>query len=130
MIRKLFPLLYKCLTCWCIILFCIFYIFRIILRSDNPYLTPYRMILFKFSSSVPCVTEMNDFISSFLFSIETQTTIGYGTRTPNTEYPEALFLISVQSIFGMLLQSIVIGVVYAKLSRPKTRGASVIFRYA
>ncbi len=32
------------------------------------------------SSHVPCVQTINDFTSCFLFSIETQHTIGYGTR--------------------------------------------------
>ena len=31
-------------------------------------------------SFVPCVTALNDFTSCFLFSVETQHTIGYGTR--------------------------------------------------
>ncbi len=32
------------------------------------------------SSFVPCVAGIKDFTSCFLFSIETQHTIGYGTR--------------------------------------------------
>lgn len=32
------------------------------------------------SSFKPCVTAINDFTSCFLFSVETQHTIGYGTR--------------------------------------------------
>ena len=32
------------------------------------------------SSHIPCVQTINDFTSCFLFSIETQHTIGYGTR--------------------------------------------------
>lgn len=75
----------------------------------------------------PCVTLMHDFVSSFLFSMETQYTTGYGTRAPTTECPEAIFLLCIQSIFGVLLQSVMVGVVFSKLSRPKIRGESIIF---
>ena len=33
------------------------------------------------SSFVPCVTNIKNFASSFLFSVETQHTIGYGGRS-------------------------------------------------
>ena len=37
------------------------------------------------STHVPCVQTINDFTSCFLFSIETQHTIGYGTRQAHSE---------------------------------------------
>ncbi|CAH1391177.1 unnamed protein product [Nezara viridula] len=76
----------------------------------------------------PCITMMPDFISAFLFSLETQYTTGYGTRAPTTECPEAIFLLSVQSIFGVLLQSVMVGAVFAKLARPKNRGHAISYR--
>nr|XP_018914499.1 PREDICTED: inward rectifier potassium channel 2-like [Bemisia tabaci] len=75
----------------------------------------------------PCVTELNDFISAFMFSLETQYTTGYGTRSPTTECPEAIFLLSFQSIFGLLLQAVLTGVIFAKLTRPKCRTQTIVF---
>ncbi|XP_075228588.1 ATP-sensitive inward rectifier potassium channel 11-like isoform X2 [Lycorma delicatula] len=74
-----------------------------------------------------CVTSMDDFISCFLFSMETQYSSGYGTRSPTTECPEAVFLVGVQSILGSLLQAAMSGIVFAKFARPKMRSQAVMF---
>ena len=50
-----------------------------------------------------CILEVDGFSSSFLFSLETQHTIGYGTRQTTTECPEAILLVSLQVFFDMLL---------------------------
>ena len=47
---------------------------------------------------VPCIAEVNGFASSFLFSLETQHTIGYGSRQTTTECPLAMIVVSVQVI--------------------------------
>ena len=44
----------------------------------------------------PCILEVHDFSSCFLFSLETQHTIGYGTRQTTTECPDAMILVSLQ----------------------------------
>ncbi|KAL1131057.1 hypothetical protein AAG570_012294 [Ranatra chinensis] len=75
----------------------------------------------------PCVTLVEDMVSAFMFSLETQYTTGYGTRSPTTQCPEAIFLICVQSIFGMLQESVMVGIVFAKLSRPKARSQAILF---
>lgn len=75
----------------------------------------------------PCVTLMNDFISCFLFSLETQYSTGYGSRSPTTECPEGIFVLIVQSICGMLIQSVMTGIVFAKLARPKARTQNIMF---
>ncbi|KAG8296901.1 LOW QUALITY PROTEIN: ATP-sensitive inward rectifier potassium channel 12-like [Homalodisca vitripennis] len=79
------------------------------------------------SNREPCVTMMNDFVSCFLFSLETQYSTGYGSRSPTTECPEAIILLIIQSIFGVLIQSTMAGIVFAKLSRPKARSQHIIF---
>nr|UZS41056.1 inward rectifier potassium channel 3 [Nilaparvata lugens] len=75
----------------------------------------------------PCVTMMDDFISCFLFSMETQYSSGYGTRSPTTECPEAVFLVGFQSIFGALLQLSMSGIIFAKFARPKMRQQAIMF---
>ncbi|CAH1104027.1 unnamed protein product [Psylliodes chrysocephalus] len=76
---------------------------------------------------VPCITNIRGFTSCFLFSIETQHTIGYGGRTTTEECPEAIFVMCIQSITGVMIQAFMVGVVFAKLSRPKKRTQTLMF---
>ena len=52
----------------------------------------------------PCVLAIHNFASAFLFSVETQHTIGYGTRQTTEKCPEAIFLQSLQSVVGVIIQ--------------------------
>ena len=45
---------------------------------------------------VPCIKEIDGFASCFLFSLETQHTIGYGSRQTTTKCPDAMLVMSVQ----------------------------------
>ncbi|KAI5728835.1 hypothetical protein M8J77_021876 [Diaphorina citri] len=76
---------------------------------------------------VPCVIGVNSFASSLLFSIETQHTIGYGSRSTTTECPEAIWLMCVQSIVGTIIQAFMTGLVFAKVARPKQRTQTLLF---
>ena len=76
---------------------------------------------------VPCILEVYDFTSSFLFSLETQHTIGYGTRQTTTECPQAILVVSFQAVLGCLIQAFMVGLVFSKLSRPRNRSKTVIF---
>ena len=55
------------------------------------------------------------------FSLETQHTIGYGTRYITEVCPLAFIVLGTQCICGVLLQTILAGVVIAKVLRPKKR---------
>ncbi|XP_015791042.1 G protein-activated inward rectifier potassium channel 3-like [Tetranychus urticae] len=74
-----------------------------------------------------CVNGVDTFATAFLFSVETQHTIGYGSRYTNEECPEAIFVMCVQSITGVMIQCFVVGFVFAKLSRPKKRSQTLMF---
>ncbi|XP_023012963.1 G protein-activated inward rectifier potassium channel 3 isoform X3 [Leptinotarsa decemlineata] len=78
-------------------------------------------------SWTPCVTNIRSFTSAFLYSIETQHTIGYGGRVITEECPEAIFVMCIQSIAGVMIQAFMVGVVFAKLSRPKKRTQTLLF---
>ncbi|CAH2239810.1 jg20743 [Pararge aegeria aegeria] len=79
----------------------------------------------------PCVFNIYDFTSCFLFSIETQHTIGYGARTTTEECPEAIFIMCLQSIVGVMIQAFMVGIVFAKMTRPKHRTQTLLFsKYA
>ncbi|XP_044731680.1 G protein-activated inward rectifier potassium channel 3-like isoform X2 [Chrysoperla carnea] len=75
----------------------------------------------------PCVTNIQSFTSCFLFSVETQHTIGYGGRTTTEECPEAIFVMCLQSITGVFIQAFMVGIVFAKLARPKKRTETLLF---
>ena len=75
----------------------------------------------------PCILEITDFASCFLFSLETQHTIGYGSRQTTNECVEAIIVMSLQSVIGCLIQAFMVGLVFAKLSIPKNRAKTVVF---
>ncbi|XP_066259524.1 G protein-activated inward rectifier potassium channel 4-like isoform X2 [Euwallacea similis] len=79
------------------------------------------------SDWIPCVLHISGFTSCFLFSIETQHTIGYGVRTTTEECPEAVFIMCLQSIAGMIIQAFMVGIVFAKMTRPKLRTQTLQF---
>ncbi|XP_042884249.1 G protein-activated inward rectifier potassium channel 3-like isoform X1 [Penaeus japonicus] len=75
----------------------------------------------------PCVVNIYSFTSCFLFSVETQHTIGYGSRHTTEYCPEAIIIMCVQSITGVMIQAFMVGIVFAKLSRPKKRTQTLLF---
>lgn len=79
------------------------------------------------SGWVPCIWAIDGIFASFLFSLETQHTIGYGTRQTSTECPMAMFVMSTQSVLGCLIQAFMVGLVFAKLSTPNKRARTVVF---
>ncbi|KAK6643041.1 hypothetical protein RUM43_004544 [Polyplax serrata] len=75
----------------------------------------------------PCVENLFNFASCFLFSVETQHTIGYGGRATNEECPEAIFVMCIQSITGVMISAFLAGIFFAKMSRPKQRRQTLLF---
>ncbi|XP_050345907.1 G protein-activated inward rectifier potassium channel 3-like isoform X1 [Nymphalis io] len=76
---------------------------------------------------IPCLNNVNSFTGCFLFSVETQHTIGYGSRTTNEECPEAIFVMCLQSIVGVFIQAFMVGLIFAKLARAKKRNTTLLF---
>jgi len=79
------------------------------------------------SGWMPCVWQINNFASVFLFSVETQHTIGYGGRQTTEECPEAIFVMCFQSVVGVMIQACMVGIIFSKLSRPKKRASTLMF---
>uniref|UniRef100_A0A3Q3MZE3 ATP-sensitive inward rectifier potassium channel 12-like n=1 Tax=Labrus bergylta TaxID=56723 RepID=A0A3Q3MZE3_9LABR len=77
----------------------------------------------------PCILHIQGFIGAFLFSIETQTTIGYGFRCVTEECPIAVATVVVQSIVGCIIDSFMIGTIMAKMVRPKKRAQTLLFSH-
>lgn len=80
-----------------------------------------------FDSKVVCLDNVDSWTAAFLFSLETQTTIGYGGRQVTPYCPEGVGLIVVQTIVGLFITCSMLGLTFAKLSRPKNRANTVVF---
>ncbi|KAL7878857.1 hypothetical protein AOLI_G00098310 [Acnodon oligacanthus] len=77
----------------------------------------------------PCVENLNGFVSAFLFSIETETTIGYGYRVITEKCPEGIILLLVQAILGSIVNAMMVGCMFVKISQPKNRAETLMFSH-
>uniref|UniRef100_A0A3Q1JP68 Potassium inwardly rectifying channel subfamily J member 16 n=1 Tax=Anabas testudineus TaxID=64144 RepID=A0A3Q1JP68_ANATE len=75
----------------------------------------------------PCVDNVRGFTGAFMFSVETQATIGYGYRGITENCIVAIILVTVQDIFSCVLDTIVIGIVAAKMASARKRAQTVGF---
>ena len=75
----------------------------------------------------PCVSDIHDFTSCFLFSVETQHTIGYGGRATTEQCPIAIIVMTVQSIFGVIIQACMAGIIFAKFTIANKRSKTIVF---
>ncbi|XP_019748478.1 ATP-sensitive inward rectifier potassium channel 10-like [Hippocampus comes] len=79
------------------------------------------------SNHTPCVMQMQTLTGAFLFSLESQTTIGYGFRCITEECPVAIVLLIIQLLITTLMEIFITGTFLAKVARPKKRGETVKF---
>ncbi|XP_071387851.1 ATP-sensitive inward rectifier potassium channel 15 [Centroberyx affinis] len=79
------------------------------------------------SNHTPCVTNVETLTGAFLFSLESQTTIGYGFRYISEECPLAIFTLVAQLVITGLAEIFVTGAFLAKLARPKKRAETIKF---
>ncbi|XP_062869646.1 G protein-activated inward rectifier potassium channel 2 [Trichomycterus rosablanca] len=75
----------------------------------------------------PCVNNLEGFVSAFLFSIETETTIGYGYRVITDKCLEGIVLLLVQSVLGSIVNAFMVGCMFVKISQPKKRAETLVF---
>lgn len=79
------------------------------------------------TQNMPCILHVQGFVGALLFSMETQTTIGYGWRCVTEECPVAVVTVVIQSIVGCIIDSFMIGTIMAKMARPKKRNHTLMF---
>lgn len=58
-------------------------------------------------------------LSLFFFSVQTLSTVGYGTMSPIGAYANAI--VSIEVFVGMMLTALATGVVFARFARPRAR---------
>ncbi|XP_061659321.1 ATP-sensitive inward rectifier potassium channel 1-like isoform X2 [Syngnathoides biaculeatus] len=76
---------------------------------------------------VMCIANVNSLTTAFLYSLETQTTIGYGGRAPTGQCGGTVAILILQSMAGVFINSFMCGVILAKISLPKRRAKTVSF---
>ncbi|XP_037553142.1 inward rectifier potassium channel 16-like [Nematolebias whitei] len=74
-----------------------------------------------------CMANVRGFTGAFLFSMETQATIGYGFRGMLENCMVAIVVVTIQDIISCFLDTIVIGVVVAKMASARKRAQTVGF---
>ncbi len=79
------------------------------------------------SNHTACVLNVDSLTGAYLFSLETQTTIGYGFRYISEECPLAIATLVLQLVITGLAEIFVTGAFLAKLARPKKRAGSIRF---
>ncbi|XP_023680405.2 ATP-sensitive inward rectifier potassium channel 1-like isoform X1 [Paramormyrops kingsleyae] len=75
----------------------------------------------------PCVRNVYGLTTAFLYSLETQTTIGYGSRYITGVCPSSVALIIIQTLMGTMLNCFMCSIILAKMSMPKKRAKSITF---
>lgn len=75
----------------------------------------------------PCVYEVRSFTAAFLFSLETQTTIGYGSRGMSENCMLAIIIVTVQDVISVFIDTFIIGIVIAKMASARKRAQTVGF---
>ena len=81
----------------------------------------------KYNSTAVCIDNVETWTAAFLFSVETQTTIGYGGRQVTPECPEGVVLLVFQTLVGVFINCSLLGLIFVKISRPRNRKDTVIF---
>ena len=78
-------------------------------------------------TTVPCLNNVDSFTDAFLFSLETQHTIGYGFRNPSSQCSIAVCMVYIQFIIGVAVQCVTAGLVVAKLQLGKRTSKALVF---
>ncbi|KAG5843810.1 hypothetical protein ANANG_G00154850 [Anguilla anguilla] len=75
----------------------------------------------------PCFENVDGFLAALLLSVESQRTIGYGSRMVTANCMEGVVLIMAQSIVGSIIDALMVGCMFVKISRPQKRAQTLIF---
>uniref|UniRef100_A0A3P9L8A0 G protein-activated inward rectifier potassium channel 1 n=1 Tax=Oryzias latipes TaxID=8090 RepID=A0A3P9L8A0_ORYLA len=97
------------------------------LRGELGQQQPFEKLQTNSGDQKPCYFGLDGFISALLFSVETQRTIGYGSRTVSPSCYEGVLLVMMQCIVGSMIDALMVGCMFVKISRPKKRAETLLF---
>ncbi|XP_069470336.1 G protein-activated inward rectifier potassium channel 4-like isoform X2 [Ambystoma mexicanum] len=109
------------MTCYVVtwVMFAVIYYVDALIRDDVSHLGDLEW--------KPCIENVDTFLAALLFSVESQRTIGYGSRMVTANCVEGLILLMAQSILGSVIDALMVGCMFVKISRPKKRAQTLIF---
>jgi potassium inwardly-rectifying channel subfamily J, other len=70
---------------------------------------------------------LKNFYDAFLLSIDTQTTIGFGNYSVDSDCKPGIYILVLQCLVSVLLDAAYMGLIFSKISRPQHRSSTVIF---
>ena len=73
------------------------------------------------------MTNIENFATAFLFSLETQHTTGFGYYHITDSCPQAMSLLCIQSIFGVIIETFLVGLMFVKMTSAKRRSSTLAF---
>ena len=79
------------------------------------------------NGSYTCLGSVDDYASALLFSIETQVTIGYGNSFVANDCVSGLFLLILQCVTGLVIDAVLLGLLFTKITRPRNRRKTIMF---
>ncbi|CAM9642852.1 unnamed protein product [Ascophyllum nodosum] len=88
----------------------------------------YSLVYLTIYHCLGCHLELPTLREAFLFSLETMSTVGYGTS--DYLFDNCLIMLPVlttQACMGLLIDAFLIGILFVRLSRPQTRASTVVF---
>lgn len=74
--------------------------------------------------------QMQSLTGAFLFSLESQTTIGYGFRCITEECPAAIILLIIQLVITMVMEIFITGTFLAKVVLQWKQNIVAVFLFA
>ena len=74
-----------------------------------------------------CVQTVQGFGGAFVYSVVTQSTIGYGDEFLHSECTSGTIVLLLQTLVGQMINSVMLGLVFAKVTRPRKRRETIIF---
>lgn len=84
--------------------------------------------LYSYRYNETCISNVHtSFVSAFLFSLETQVTIGYGYRFIDDDCSLGVIILLSQCLIGLIIDSVMLGLVFTKLTRPRNRRKTIFF---
>ncbi|XP_034666313.1 inward rectifier potassium channel irk-1 [Drosophila subobscura] len=66
----------------------------------------------------PCIYGVTSWVTMIIYSVETQTTLGFGEKYASEECPETVFLFIMQMVCAALIEGSMVSLIYAMTARP------------
>ena len=77
--------------------------------------------------SLECIPGIKTYAGAFLYSVVSQTSIGYGSEHIAVSCTGGVAALMMQSIIGLMIDAVSFGVLFARITVPRKRRATILF---